>query len=395
MKKTKITFLVLILVLATCFVTVFGSMANANSKKQNPIVIVNDYEESTDLNSVMMFSVLGKIEIQNDPKYVSYGKASAKITVVKDVYDGNYNHSKPYMYQAMKVEKYGWDYTDFTNIQCVEYDIYNASKEVQRVGTCMRYAYSSVGANEWTELKPESWTTVRYNVTRELLPTTKVGSDVKRIVVGMNLYFDREMQDTVYYVDAMRVYRTDLPVGNAPVGETKENEISSFNEQWQINALATSGGTVAPQFTLSKAFSSDGGASLKVETAASSSSWYYVDLQKAKLYSTLNLKPYGNGDYLCFEIYTPKVDGYTGEVHVYIYTSISSSYVYETVYNLSAGGLIKVRIPLEDINTTQTSLDTGESNVFMYLSQIRLGLKTGVQKFVSYYDNFRIEKGEV
>ncbi len=392
MKKIKFIVLAVLLLLSSAL-TLSAGCSKDNGGLVNPIVIVNNYEETTDLNSVMMYGVLGKVEIQKDKKFVTNGSASAKIIVDKDIYEGNYNHSLRYLFQAMLVEKNDWDFRDFTFVQCVEYDIYNDTESVQRVGTCLRYNSSSFGANEWTELAPKSWTTVRFNVTREILPITTVQDTQVRKVAGINIYFDRQLDGATFYMDAVRIYRTDSPVGEATVSQSKEHEIASFDHLWQINAIEKSGGVVAPEFSLSRAFSTDGGASLKIQTAASSSSWYYVDFTKTKLYSSLNLKPYKNQDYLCFDMYSPKVNGYSGEINVYIYTSIVGGYVYEIKYNISQSNVINVRIPIADINQSQASLETGEPNVFLYLSKIRLGMKTGTEKYITYVDNLRIEKG--
>ncbi len=389
MKRIKVIILAVLLLLTATI----PFNAGCDNKVVNPIVIVNNYEETTDLNSVMMYGVLGQIFVQNDSKYVTNGKSSAKIVVDKDVYEGNYNHSLPYLFQAMRIEKNGWDFRDFTFVQCVEYDVYNDTESVQRVGTCLRYTSSTFGANEWTELAPKKWTTVRLNVTREILPITTTATGEVRKVAGINIYFDRQLDGATFYIDAVRIYRTNTPVGSATKSETKQHEISSFNDLWQVNAVEKSGGVVAPQFSLSKAFSTDGGSSLKVETAASSSSWYYVDFTKTKLYPSLTLRQYDNGDTLCFDVYSPKVNGYTGELYVYIYTSIVGNYVYDITYNISEGKVVNVRIPLIDVNQSDASLETGESNVFLYLSKIRLGLKTGTEKFITYIDNVRMEKG--
>lgn len=390
MKRIKVIVLAVLLLLTA---TLPFSVGCDNKGAKNPIVIVNNYEETTDLNSVMMYGVLGQVYIQNDKKYVTNGKSSAKIVVDKDVYEGNYNHSLPYLFQAMRIEKNGWDFRDFTFVQCVEYDIYNDTESLQRVGTCLRYNSSTFGANEWTELAPKTWTTVRLNITREILPVTAHENTEVRKVAGINIYFDRQLDGATFYMDAVRIYRTNTPVGSATQSETKQHEISSFDALWQVNAVEKSGGVVAPQFSLSKAFSTDGGSALKIETAASSSSWYYVDFTKTKLYPSLALRQYNNNDALCFDVYAPKVNGYTGELVVYIYTTIVGNYVYTTSYKISEGTAINVRIPLIDINQSEASLETGESNVFLYLSKIRLGLKTGTEKFITYIDNVRIEKG--
>ena len=394
MRKFKYILTACLLSFMACFAHTEKMVNAEDAVKENPILIVNDYEDATDLNSMMMYSVLGKVETQKDANYVSHGESSAKITVAKDVYNGNYNQSKPYLFQAMSVEKYGVDYRDFTFVQCVEFDIYNASTEEQRVGVCLRYNRDSVGSLEWRALAPQAWTTVRYNVTRELLPTTVSNGITKRIVAGINLSFDRELEDTVYYLDAMRIYRTNSPVGSSAASSLKEHEISAFEQQWQVNALYVSGGVVAPQFTLSKAFSSDGGSSLRIETAASSSSYYYVDVMQEKLFPDLSLKQYTNDDYLCFDVYSPTQEGYSGGMTIYIYTKIAGGYLHSVGYTIAPGNLLHVRIPVKDINQSPASLETGEPNVFAYMNRIRIGLSTSTEKFVLFMDNIRIEKGQ-
>lgn len=394
MVKKRYIVLAIILAFTTCFTCLFAFASNDKSQKENPIVVVNNYETNDDLNSVMMYGVLGKIEVQNDKKFVSYGNASAKITVMKDVYQGNFNSNNPYMYQAMKVEKYGTDYTDFSFIQCVEFDIYNATETTQRVGIYLRYAMNSYGVKEWRELAPQSWTTVRYFITRELLPqTVDADGNITRIVTGICLCFDRQINGAEFYLDAMRLYRTNTPVGEAETGSiTAENEICSFSAQWQVNAIAFAGGnTVTPSLSLSKAFSSDGGPSMRIET--NSKGGFYFDINKTNIFSNVVLKNFGTGDYLCFDMYSPKESGYSGKINIFIYASASTAYVYSTEFNLSSGSLVNYRIPIKDINESEVSKATEIPNIFSYLSVIRFGMSVSNQKCVAYLDNVRIEKG--
>ena len=90
------------------------------NKPTNAPKLVNDYENQKDLNSMMMYSVLGEVTINEDDEFVAHGNASAKITVMADPFDGVWDHVNPSLYQAMNIKKDGRDYTDFSNTGTIE-----------------------------------------------------------------------------------------------------------------------------------------------------------------------------------------------------------------------------------------------------------------------------------
>ena len=388
----------LILAATACGVSADRTTARATESESvipsNPVRLVNDFETQKDLNSMMMYTVLGKVTVQSDESYISHGEASAKITVMADPFDGGYDAYTPSLYQSMNIKKDGRDYRDFSKTGTVEFDLYNSSDTQQRIGLALYYSYyNGSSAREWFTLAPNAWTTVRYSVTRELIPESKNGEgNTVRNVEGVYLYFDRQQEETNFYLDALRLYSNDSPIGESVKGELKENEICSFDSLWQITGTAMSTGNARPTLSQSKAFTSDGGSSLKVQTTATAAGgYYYFYLRKANLYKFANFSKLSDDDYFCFELYSPTDGGFEGAIHMYIYTAGQSAYISETVFNVTAGNLSKVRIPLSEINSAPNA-DPENDACFQYLIDITFGYRTSNSSQTFYIDNVRVEK---
>lgn len=363
----------------------------------NPIRVVNGYENQLDLNSMMMYSALGKVTVNEEKEFVRHGNASAKVTVMADPFFGVYDPYIPYLHQAMNIKKDGRDYTDFTDTGIVELDVYNTSEREEKFGFSLYYSYyEGNSATEWFTLAPNAWTTIRYYVTRETIPTANKNGETVRTVEGIRYSFERQKEEVDFYLDALRVYKTSEEIGDSPKTELNENEYCSFDQLWQVTGLKISGTVGRPATSLSRTFTTDGGGSLRLDMPQETAGGYMYLVLNAKSYcADLDFSKFTDEDALCFDIYSPSADGFEGGLYIYIYSAGKSGYIYTDTYQLGAGNLYKVRVPVSEINGSELA-DVANDACFQTMTEIRFGYhsKNPDGAKVLYIDNIRVEEAE-
>jgi hypothetical protein len=363
------------------------------NKPTNAAKLVNDYENQKDLNSMMMYSVLGDVTINEEDEFVSHGNASAKITVMADPFDDVWDHVNPSLYQAMKIKKDGRDYTDFSSTGTIEFDVYNTSEEEQKIGLALRYSYyDGNSTTEWFTLAPSAWTTVRYTVVRETIPTSQKDGVTIRKVEGAYFYFERPDEERLFYLDAVRIYPTSEPIGESVKGDLKEHEIVSFDSFWQIAKVKVTSGAAKPMLTHSREFTTDGGSSLKISMPASTAiGYYYIDFLKNTYFKEKKFTSYTDDDFLCFDVYSPSENGFSGALHVYIFAACKGGYFCEIPYTIAKGSMLNARIPVSEINKGIYA-DPENDVCFQQFTGIQFGYRSSTKAEVLYIDNIRVEK---
>ena len=393
--KKKILYIPLLTALAVTALSGVGCGGETAVVDPNPIRLVNDYETQADLNSVMMYTALGKVTVNEEKEFVSHGKASAKVTVMADPFYGVYDTYTPRLYQAMHIKKDARNYTDFTDVNIVELDVYNDSEKEEKFGFSLYYSYyEGNNATEWFTLAPKSWNTVRYRVTRETIPTAKENGETVRKVEGVNYYFERQKEEVNFYLDALRVYKTSEAIGESVKTELQPNEICSFNALWQVTGVKVNGTVGRPSASLSRTFTTDGGASLKLDMPQDAGGEYIYLVLNAKSYCPdLDFSNYTDEDALCFDLYSPSENGFEGDFFMYLYSAGKSGYIFEKNYRLGAGNVYQIKIPVSEINGSDLA-DVANEACFQTLTEIRFGYhsKNPNGAKVLFMDNLRIEK---
>ena len=365
----------------------------------NPIVLLNGYEDQGDLNSLLTYEYLGKVELNEDKNYVKSGEKSGKITVMKDRFDGRNKTIKPYLFQSSRNVSKSVIENDFKYTVGLGYNIYNAQDEERTIGVRLVYSrnYNMVANYEETvefTLAPNSWNEIFLNVIREkiALNTPRYGDNSQiNLVVGFDTLFitpDSDCPDDVYYIDDVRLYKTTEGVAAKEETSLRKDEICSFDSEWQVNKLDYS--NHISYFTgveWSKAFSTDGGASLKILTGDLT----YMQIIKSTYCPQLELSDYNESDSLNMEFYSPNENGYSGSVTIWLISSTNEIF-YKKSYILSPGNIVYVSIPIAEINGNELAdAENGLSFEFLKTIQISVG-KTSVAN-VLYLDNVRMERG--
>lgn len=208
---------VLSLMLAACG---DNKLPNINNSLQDNTVIINDFENQMDLNALMMYNYLGKVETeQNNQNLISSGKASIKITVQSDKFNGN-NSNLAYLYLATHNSYRGVDMRDFTDIEEVGFDIYNAQDIELRIGVRLIYYRNYDGGTQKTDIRyfktaAKQWTNFQYPVDTDKIPKVKQtleSGEEKTIlqVIGIDILFyvpNSNELDRIFYLDKFYVLK--------------------------------------------------------------------------------------------------------------------------------------------------------------------------------------------
>ncbi len=379
------------------------------SVQKNPVVLLNGYNKMKDFDSIMMHERLGKITLETDKTYVKTGEGSMKITLQKDRFGGLKDTVKPYIYQATIIKADNVDYSDFGKVIAVEFDIFNAQTEEGRVGMRLVYKHSwSVTTRSsvvWYTLPAGQWTTVRYMVEREFIPPTTSTRDpsvMDYLAKGMEFMFDRadSTADKVYYLDDVRLYRTQIPF--TPVEEygIKEHEITSYDQQWQVSETVAYvyGDMYNPILSRSKEFTTDGGSSMRIDTQIDGGkNTSYIRISKTMWENGIDWKSYEDDDVLCFDVYSPRENGLT-RFGLFIYGN-GSPYYYRT-FNISPGQYMPVRITVKELKTRNLNNPVSGAYVneatfrcFEYTSMFAFSISnSATESYTLFIDNMRMEK---
>lgn len=223
-KKILLSIIGFIMLIFCCSCFDSGNSSSDSSKSEQVLpgnfLRLNGFESQKDLNTMMLFDFFGKVELQTDAQYIKSGDKSAKFTLITDKFGGARGSNLPYIHQSTKNVGMGVDYSDFSNVTSVEYDIYNAQAETIKVGFRLVYkrtynAGDSTSEIKWYEMAPEAWTTIRYDVNLDKIPVTEVSDDNREttevpLVVGIDFVFNRPSKsktDQTFYVDDVRIQK--------------------------------------------------------------------------------------------------------------------------------------------------------------------------------------------
>ncbi len=401
-------------------VTASQTAEEANASSSSGIVRLNGYEHTKDLNSTYMYNELGKIELETKEKeYIKSGEGSAKLTVIKDIFDASRSTVYPTFSQSHNNVFRGLECKDFSKTVGVGFDIYNATGVEDKVGVQLVYYrtyHSSMSTSplEWISLQP-GWNTVFVDVVRENIPKTDIRNPITGFtttapfVVSTSLMFERnpeEGRDKIFYVDDFRLYKTDTEASAAteqlPV---KAGELCSFDQPWQIDKLRFSASNQAYKCmgSWTKEFSSDGNAALKLDLPASEGARHttYIQMYTSQYFVDCNLMDYDDNDLFRFEIYSPLEGGFNGNIGLYL--CVSSGFFFWENISVVPGQVTQVCYTVEELNTLgKKHSDAGvgnstapdEYNCFKNMTYLQMGVSTSARATTLFIDNMRMEKVE-
>ena len=384
-----------VLLFMLSFVLLFSAACadgeTSDGSEEAMVAAVNRFETQSDLDTMTLHGVLGRAELNQDPSFVKEGEGSLKTTVISDPYKS----AQPYLYQSLKIEKSGSDYTDFSKTEHVTLSVYSAQAAVCRIGLQMVFASGNgTGVTEWFDLVPSGWTFVKYTIVREFIPEI-VGLEGKTMcpVTGLNIFFERPKEDEVFYLDDLKIYKTEktyVPIEMSLAAD----EICSFDKLWQVQKLGFEcygGEELFPHVSFVNDNTSTGkGAALKIETVPGTGQerWPGIVLNEEML-AMVDWASYGEEDRLCFDVYTPAKNG-LDKVYLNLYSNGTNIAAMDG-FSLQRGEWVTVSYTVKELNARSPSPSLDFSKVtgikLFYLEH------TGEAKIV-YVDNFRMERAE-
>lgn len=359
-----------------------GGTGNTPPPQQvvNGIVSLNSFDSQDVMDRLMLRGVLGKVELNTeDTEFIKSGVGSAKVTVISNPYKSG----QPTLYQATEFFKTNEDYSDFTKASRLTLWVYNAQTVQKRIGLQLVYSADSVDMIEWRNVAPQTWTNLSLNIEREYLT---VGSNGKATVRGINVIFNRGGSDEVYYLDEFSLVRTDTPY--TPVNMTlAENELCSFDKYWQLKKLTLGcwgSLELAPSVTWVADITSTGkGQAIRVETVPTElgDRWPYIALGDA-FFSLIDLSKYNGKDRLCFDVYSPQLNG-MDQLWMELYDESGAKYFTSDAKALTVGQWTTISFNVEALRAAGNFEKTKELRILhkWYSGDAK----------IFYVDNIRME----
>jgi len=235
MKRMIKKFLATVLA-CSCIVSLFGCGDNGEASStggtQPSEVLFADFEAwEPNFQLCRISTTFGKVSINSDEKYVHEGKHSARIDPV-----GN-----GWMYFSTYSERYEYDYTDFTHVDCVRMEMYNPQDTDKKVSVGLvsePYAldqFNRAGGKEFT-LKP-GWNTLSYYIDPTLVSVIADLSDIRGIYMIFDPLFLYKITDETprYYLDNVRLRYKETAHVVESTFEFGENEIMDFEKFYESN----------------------------------------------------------------------------------------------------------------------------------------------------------------
>lgn len=387
MKKKFITFLL-------AFCTVFGLsgcdlFSGDQTEKKKDIVLVNGFEDVSEMDTLTNYGVLGKITLNKDSSFVKSGEGSAKVVVTADPY----KVASPYIIQNFNLMKRDETYNDFSDVAFVTMQVFNPQSETLRIGVQLAYTYTN-GMREYYDLAPNSWTQVKLNVVREYIPKLASMNDML-YVEGLRITFDRPDVDTTFYLDDLYLYKTETEYTDV-VMSLKKHEICSFDSGWQVAMAVLEKGTfdlLMPTVSIeSEIRSTNTGASMKIIAPAGVADytttlrWPGVALNEEML-KLVDWASYPDTAKLCFDVYAPLENG-VDEVWLSAYSD-SRRYYSGPAEKVIPGKWTTISYTVGEMNATYEYTEEHNFAHTTYLV-VRWGEHPGEDRTL-YLDNFRME----
>ena len=199
-------------------------------------VLLNDFEAwAPDLQLARFMNGFGKISLNKNAEYVTSGSGSARL----DPLGWKGSGSLPLVYFPTQSDAFGFDHSDFSYVDYVSFDIYNANGEEKTMNAGLVSKINSiesvnrVGDRKFT-LKP-GWNSCTLQVEPSVLAITADIADIK----GVYFMFENAGSSVItedtpkYYLDNVQLIKKDEKSTSDFTVELRENEIADFEMLYQ------------------------------------------------------------------------------------------------------------------------------------------------------------------
>ena len=257
MKKRKLFSVIALSACAT--LCVFGACKNKEEPDPEPTRelswTVADFETwETGMQRVRVFKDFGKVELNENVKYVKSGNGSARILPMGGFRTG----TVPVFSFPTYSETLGFDNRDFTDANELTFEFYNAEETAVNVAVGLMTSVSPADYKatpfEYQPLAPNEWTTITYMVDTSVLSIDKDVTNINGIYVAFENIRSRNVEDApVVYLDDVVLTRYETAPKIENVVELGKTEYADFESDWQKYVINSRETPTAPVSTIKKA----------------------------------------------------------------------------------------------------------------------------------------------
>ncbi len=396
MKKLIATLLSICTLFGVCAAAGCGGDDQAPAPVSDGKILLNGFENNADLDTVLMYGMLGIVSVNKDEAYIKEGEGSAKIMVESDPFlDG-----APYLFQATALTERGLDYTEFSKTGYITFDLYNAQDSEREIALQLVHGDRSSGLKKWITLQ-SGWNEIRYVVDRTYIPASAgTGGVEERIVKGINIHFRRAAKtepNEYYYLDNLKLHQTKTAVEQINM-TLNANEILSFDKKWQVGMLSF-GSWMAQSMlpNLSTVFLPDAperGGVLKIDQPEgygdAKDTGHYMGFEVSEeLLSQVAWESYDEDAKLCFDVYAPAQNGIY-LVNLELQDDAGRKY-YKKDFTIPPDTWTEFKISVKDLNAGRVDVPNSancfaNTNAFIFCYHEVKGPAREL-----YVDNFRME----
>ncbi len=243
--KKFITFLLSAITATTALgLTACAEWKNSDSKntENEKIVTLNGFEEFLkDVQSIRLFNGFGAVYQNKDAKYVKSGNASLRLCPVGE----DFTTSPPYIVIPTYSITFDYGYGNFTNMDKVTVQVYNAEEEAIPMGMGLtgitrthQFVEQAIRTNaEYYTLQP-GWNLIEYCVEPAYVALQDVG-DAFGIKDVYGIFFEFERQTEKHSLEkAVNVYLDDVRLHYAETAKplTSDFSLNSDSEKgvWEL-----------------------------------------------------------------------------------------------------------------------------------------------------------------
>ena len=220
------------------------SSENENEEGEQTFVY-SDFEDwAPDFQLIRVGKYAGSINVNKDPAYSAGGKGQS--CLVRPVGSYASKSTAKFVFPTYS-SAFSFDYRDFSDIQTISYDFYNAQDTELKVSVGLSPTVKSIDTStstesDWHVLAPNAWTTVVYQVNQTALGFLYDVTMIEGFYMEFENLGSRDIEDAPYvYLDniVFKKYLVTPPMGEGL--KLKGMEFLDFEDELQKEAVSCDG----------------------------------------------------------------------------------------------------------------------------------------------------------
>lgn len=324
MKKSRLLYLITLLAVLT---TVAFAATGCNNRETSPVasakgVVLYDFENYiNDFAPIDIIGKFGKVNINDDEKFVHDGEFSAKLEPITGGVEslGRSFTPIPTLRLPMSLIRKGINETDFTYTESVDMYLYNDSDANQELTLYLGNSAGETTNVQVFTLYPRQWNEVSYRVNRAVEDYFVELRNVTYMYLKLPAGYVPENAPSIY-LDTITIVKTDTEFERHRLVR-KENEFATFDSLDQIGFLQQYNTTKNDFFDTRWSINtntnySKSGFSLKLDfkgvpSGMDVNAQYAGFVMKKQLFDGSGFYEMADNDKFCFDVYNPRKTDFT------------------------------------------------------------------------------------